>query len=286
MSSLPITPCERNPKLRKLIVEFAEVLKHEAHKLGNHGLDERDFYQSGLFRGAIERVRGQQAATMKHKQAFVATVLDHMKAKGAITDWQSAGDANRHDYRVSLPNGRTAIIEIKGCLDGNNTNIFDRPANANEFIVWSLCQNEGADPRHNAWSGIHTRLSAEIIDREQVVDGLVIWDILCGTAARPCPKLDGVKTLELGDYKLPPPCIYLFPSTVPSVRNNPAPEPQRIGDVGFLKALFDVFGGKENELTFVHLEIKHKGSETVRRTRLVRGGVEIAASNDTPLQRS
>src|SRR6266481_302702 len=282
----PITPCEKNIRLEKLILEFAEVLKHEAHKLGNHGLSERDFYQSGLFRGAIERVRGQQIAIMKHKRAFVTAVLDYMKAKGAIADWISAGEANRHDYRVSLPNKRTAIIEIKGCLDGNNTNIFDRPANAHEFIVWSLCQNEGADPRLNAWSGIHTRLGAEIIDRAQVVDGLVIWDVLCGTVARPCPKLNSVKALKLGDYKLPPPCLYLFPSTVPSVRNNPAPMPQSISDVGFLKALFDVFGGKDNELTSVHLEIKHKGSETVRRTRLVRGGGEIAASNDTPLQRS
>lgn len=284
--SSPVTPCEKNLELEKLIVEFAEVLKHEAHKLGNHGLSERDFYQGGLFRGTIERLRGQQAATMKYKRAFVATVLDYMKAKGAIANWISAGEANRHDYQVHLPNGRTAIIEIKGCLDGNNTNIFDRPANANEFIIWSLCQNEGADPRHNAWSGIHTRLSAEIIDRSQVVDGLVIWDVLCGTVARPCPKLKVHKALELGNYKLPPPCIYLFPPTVPSVRNNPTPEPQNIGDVGFLKALFDVFGGKDDELTFVHLETKHKGSETVRRTRLVRGGVDIAASNDTPLQRS
>lgn len=284
--SLPITPCEKNPNLRKLIVEFAEVLKHEAHKLGNHGLDEQNFYQSGLFRGAIERVRGQQAATMKYKRAFVATVLDHMKAKGAIADWKSAGEDNRHDYQIRLPNGRTAIIELKGCLDGNNTNIFDRPANANEFIVWSMCQNEGSDPRQGAWSGIHTRLSAEIIDRSQVVDGLVIWDVLCGTAARPCPKLDSVKAIELGDYRLPPPCIYLFPPTVPSVRNNPAPQPQSIGNVGFLQALFDVFGGEDAELTFVHLEVNHKGSETVRRTRLVRGGVEIAASDDTPLHRS
>lgn len=284
--SSPVTPCEKDIKLRKLIIEFAEVLKHEAYKLGDHGLDEHDFYQSGLFRGAIERVRGQQVATMKHKRSFVATVLDYMKLKGAISDWHSAGEANRHDYQVSLSNGRTAVIELKGCLDGNNTNIFDRPANANEFIIWSICQNQGADPRHNAWSGIHTRLSAEIIDRSQVVDGLVIWDELCGTTARPCPKLESATALELDNYKLPPPCIYLFPSTVPSVRNNPAPEPQRIDDVGFLKALFDVFGGKNSGLTSVHLEIKHKGSETVRRTRLVRGGVEIAASNETPLQRS
>lgn len=282
------TPCEKNPELRKLIVEFAEVLKREAHKLGDHGLDENDFYQSGVFRGAIERVRGQQAATMKYKRAFVATVLDHMKDKDAIVSWQSAGEANRHDYQVKLNNGRTAVIELKGCLDGNNTNIFDRPPNANEFIVWSLCQNEGADPRHNVWSGIHTRLSAEIIDRAQVVDGVVIWDMLCGTAARPCPKLNAEpeRATELGEYKLPPPCIYLFPATVPSVRNNPSPPPQKLDDVGFLKALYDVFGGTEPELTYVHLEVKHKESDTVRRTRLVRGGVEVAASDDTPIQRS
>ncbi|OHA83389.1 MAG: hypothetical protein A2937_03635 [Candidatus Yonathbacteria bacterium RIFCSPLOWO2_01_FULL_47_33b] len=284
--SSPITPCEKNPALRKLIVEFAETLKHEAHKLGNHGLDEQNFYQSGLFRGAIERVRGQQAATMKYKRAFVATVLDYMKAKDAIADWKSAGEDNRHDYQVRLPNGRTAVIELKGCLDGNNTNIFDRPANANEFIVWSMCQNEGSDPRKGAWSGIHTRLSAEIIGRSQVVDGLVIWDILCGTVARPCPKLDRVKAMELGDYRLAPPCIYLFPSTVPSVRNNPAPPPQSLNDVGFLQALFDVFGGKDDELTSVYLEVNHKGAETVRRTRLVRNGIEIAASDDTPLHRA
>lgn len=284
--SSPITPCEKNPALQKLIVEFAETLKHEAHKLGDHGLDEQEFYGSGLFRGAIERVRGQQAATMKHKRAFVAAVLDHMKAEGAIAAWQSAGEANRHDYQVSLADGRTTVIELKGCLDGNNTNIFERPANADKFIVWSVCQNEGSDPRHNVWSGIHTRLSAEIIDRSQVVDGVVIWDVLCGTVARPCPKLDGVKAIKLGDYRLPPPCIYLFPSTVPSVRNNPAPQPQGIGDVGFLKALFDVFGGEDAELTSVYLEVSHKGPETVRRTRLVRGGAEIAASGDTPLHRS
>ncbi len=52
-------PCEKNEDLRKKILEFAEVLKTEAHKLGSHGLDEQDFYQSGLFRGTIERIRGQ-----------------------------------------------------------------------------------------------------------------------------------------------------------------------------------------------------------------------------------
>lgn len=286
--SAPITPCEQDSNLKQLILDYAEVLKRDAYTLGSHGLDEIEFYQSGLFRGAIERIRGQQAATMKHKRAFVSTILNHMRHNDAIVSWQSAGEANRHDYQVELLNGKTAVIELKGCLDGNNTTIFQRPNHANEFILWSVCQNAGADPRHNAWSGIHTRLSAEIIDSSQVVDGLIIWDMLCGTVARPCPKLneDSNREIVLGEYRLPPPCIYLFPGTIPSPRNNPAPAPQTLKDVGFLKALRDVFGGIDEELTAVHIEISHEGAETVRKTRLVRNGHEIASSEATPIKRS
>jgi hypothetical protein len=52
---MSIIPCEQNSDLRAQIERFAEVLKTEAHRLGDHGLDERDFYNSGLFRGAVER---------------------------------------------------------------------------------------------------------------------------------------------------------------------------------------------------------------------------------------
>jgi len=44
--------------------------------------------------------------------------------------------------------------------------------------------------RVNVGSGVHTRLGAEVISRGQRVDGLIVWDMLCGTAARPCPKLE------------------------------------------------------------------------------------------------
>ena len=36
-------------------------------------------------------------------------------------------------------------------MDENNTNIFERPPHAHEFIIWSVCTNPGADPQHNAW---------------------------------------------------------------------------------------------------------------------------------------
>ena len=65
---MTIIPCEQNAELRRKIETFTETLKTEAHKLGDHGLDETEFYNSGLFRGAIERIRGQFSATMREKR--------------------------------------------------------------------------------------------------------------------------------------------------------------------------------------------------------------------------
>lgn len=285
---MTVIPCEQNAGLRRQIEEFAEVLKTEAHTLGTHGLDEREFYNSGLFRGAIERVRGQFSATMREKREFVQHVLNHMQDRGFVRDWDSAGEANRHDYTVTLNSGRIAVIELKGCLDGNNTNIFERPPHAQEFILWSVCTNPGADPQHNAWSGIHTRLSAEIIFRQQRVDGLIIWDMVCGTLGRPCPKLIAhpERVTELGPYRLPPPCIYLFPATIPSPRNNPSPAAQNLDDVQLLKAFHDCFGGQPAEINSVTFSVAHVGAETVRTTTITRDGVVQQQSQQTAIRRA
>lgn len=283
-----VIPCKQNTALRKQIEEYAEALKTEAHKLGDHGLGENEFYQSGLFRGAIERVRGQFSAAMREKREFVSHVLNFMQDQDHIKDWESAGEANRFDYSVDLKSGRTAIIELKGCLDGNNTNIFERPPQASEFVIWSVCTNSSADPRHNTWSGIHTRLSAEIISRSQVVDGLIIWDFICGTLGRQCPKIFNTpdRVTELGPFKLPPPCIYLFPKTIPSPRNNPSPSPQKLSDVELLKAFHDCFHGQENELHTVSFEVGYQASETVRTTKIERNGVTVRQSEPIPIRRS
>ncbi len=153
---------------------------------------------------------------MQLKREFARHVLNYAQDRGFIQDWESAGEANRHDYVVRLNSGRVAAIELKGCLDGNNTNIFERPTNAQEFVIWSLCTNPGADPRLNAWSGIHTRLSAEIISRQQRVDGVIIWDMACATVGRPCPKVVAApeRLTTVAHYVLPPPCIYVMPATI------------------------------------------------------------------------
>jgi hypothetical protein len=284
---MSVIPCSQNEHLREMIEEYAEVLKTEAYKLGDHALDKNTFYDSGLFRGAIERIRGQFSATMHDKRSFAERVLDFMKDKACIREWESAGSENRHDYSIVLPTGRVAAIELKGCLDGNNTNIFRRPPNANEFIIWSICTNPGADPRHNAWSGIHTRLSAEIVAQSQRVDGLVIWDMVCGTVGRPCPKLlaSPERATTVSEHRLPPPCIYVMPATIASPRNNPRPVAQAITEVQILNAFHTCFGGQDNELNYVDFEIEHRGAETMRRTRIRRGGEVVRESELTAIRR-
>ena len=285
---MSVIPCLQNEELQKLIRDYAEVLKTEAHKLGAHGLSEEEFYNSGVFRGAIERTRGQFSATMRDKREFGRDVLNYMQDQGFIQDWEPAGEANRHDYVVRLKTGRVAAIELKGCLDGNNTNIFERPPHAQEFVIWSVCTNPGADPRLNAWSGIHTRLSAEIISRQQRVDGVMIWDMVCGTVGRPCPKLAGApeRATAISHYMLPPPCIYVMPATIASPRNNPRPVAQALDDVHLLKAFHECFRGKDEEVNYVDFEVEHRGAETVRKTRIRRGGAIVRESKFTAIQRA
>lgn len=266
-------------------MEYAEQLRMHAHELGTHGLSAEEFYNSGLFRGAIERIRGQFSATMTAERAFAQTMLEYMKTQGTITKWVSTESHDRHDYLVHLPDGRQAAIEMKGCLDGNNTTIFERPANADELIIWSLCQNAAADPRHNVWSGIHVRLSAEMVSRNKHVDGLVVWDEICGTIGRRCPKIAIGEGLAVGPYQVPPPCIYLFPRTVPHPRSNPSPRPHTLAEVGFLDALYRTFGGAPEDITSVSIGVAYEGTDIVRTTKLVRNNVVIAASSQSSINR-
>lgn len=285
----PIIPCELLPETRDRIRSYAEALQARAPGIGNHGLNEREFWDSGIFQGAIERLRGQQAASLEIKRAFMTDILDFLRDGGEVAGWEFVGSRERHDYEVTLSGGRMSVIETKGCLDGNNTNIFERPPQADEFIIWSLCQNPGADPRHNAWSGIHTRLGAEIIHRGQTVDGVVIWDMLCGTAGRPCPKLaeDSTRATLIGDaHMVPPPCIFLLPRSIPDPRNNPRPPVHELEEVGLLAALCRAFKGDGSDVVKVEIEARMLGAELERMTRFSRMGGEFCCSAWTTIKRA
>lgn len=283
-----VVPCSRTDAMRMAVETFADELSAAAPQIGSHGLSEKDFWEAGLFQAAIERLRGQRAASMIEKRKFVAEILDFLREKGLIENFSATGQTDRHDYEVVLPAGMVCAIEAKGCLDGNNSNIYIRPPNADEFVVWSLCQNPGSDPRHNVWSGLHTRLSANIMSEGSLVDGVVIWDGMCGTLGRPCPKLhlSASRAVKVGSRLVPPPCLYLFPRQIPHPRNNPCPPVHRLSEVKFLEVLAQAFGCDDNDITSVHIDASMEGASVARKTRLVRNGEVVRESRPTIVKRA
>ena len=283
----PIIPCSLSEDTSKLVSEYARQLAKVAPSLMK-SMTEEEFWRSGIFHSAVERIRGQRSASMKEKRDFMASVLDFMKQKKAISDWEYKGTSERFDYVIQSVDGKTIVVETKGCLDGNNTNIFQRPPHADEFYIWSLCQNSASDPRKNAWSGIHTRLSAEIVARKELVSGVIIWDMLCGTIGRPCPKLarNHKRATKIGGLVVPPPCIYVLPKTLPDPRNNPSPNPWEPEKLSFVRALFDALPCDASDIVQVRISTRMDGADVERRTTYHRTGSEIATSNWTKIKRT
>jgi hypothetical protein len=285
----PIIPCELLPETKARIDAYVDALKAAAPNIGAHGLTSEEFRDSGIFRSAIEQLRGTQAASMVEKRAFMSEVFNFLQNASLIRSWSYQGAGERHDYQAIMPNGRISVVETKGCLDGNNTNIFERPPQADEFIIWSLCQNPGSDPRLNAWSGIHTRLSAEIIHRRQRVDGVVIWDMACGTVGRPCPKLaaNASRATQISaNRSVPPPCLYLFPRSIPDARNNPTPACWQINEIHLLHSLWRAFHGDDTDIVEVRIEARIEGVDVQRRTRFFRAGEETTTSKWATIRRA
>ncbi|HEX6701509.1 MAG TPA: hypothetical protein VF101_12350 [Gaiellaceae bacterium] len=218
--------------------------------LAREGINASDW--DVLLRAAVESLRGTFAATTSKKRRFLEGLLEHGVGK-AWSAWSFVGTENRQDYRVDLADGTSVCIEAKGCPDGNNTTIWDRPGWADEFIVWCLCPESLVNqPGEGTWSGVATRLLPKEVAERQLVDALVFYDSRCGTDQRRCPKGYGVVGLRrkltttpsqtgTTDW-LPPPSIYLFPRTLPNVRTNQNPPLHTVSTCTFADALLGLFG--------------------------------------------
>lgn len=289
-----VIPCSKNPQFAAVLRQYISDLRRQAHQIGSHGLTPEEFRRSGLFEAAVESIRGTQSATMEEKKAFISAALAYLSAQHLVAAWDDDTARGRFDYRVRLPDDPSFKIafEAKGCLDGNNTTIYERPGDAAEFYIWSLCQNAGSDPRKSAWSGIHTRLGAEMLSRAgqaKRVDGLIIWDMRCNTVSRPCPKIiaDPSRATRFSSQfpSVPPPCIYLFPSFIPEVRHSPTSPPIVLRRLRFMSMLAEAFRIPGSEIYGVQYEVRWQGNEQQRRTTLMLNERVVTQSKWTLLKR-
>ena len=108
------------------------------------------------------------------------------------------------------------------------------------------------------------------------------------SVGRRCPKLalaEGAdRRAEIGPYRIPPPCIFVFPPNLPTP-DRPVAAAQRIDDVELLAAFHRGFGGGLDELNAVSFEVAMRGDEIERTTTVARGGVTVKASGPTAIRR-
>jgi len=203
-------------------------------------------------RAAVESLRGSWAASTSFKYSFIEAILENGVTAGVFSEWESVGSVGRNDFKILMPNGNLISLEAKGCPDGNNTTIWDRPTWADEFVVWSLCPHGMAhNPGRGVWSGIATRLIPKSIAEGVMVDAFIFFDPACGSALRPCPKAHGL--IADGDLRsddflsghsssvFPPPCIYLFPDSLADPETNPHPPVQTWSSLSFISGLLALF---------------------------------------------
>jgi len=211
-----------------------------------------------LLRAAVESLRGTASATTEHKQRFSDAVLQHMQDTGAIEGFSFIGTRGRQDYQVTLSDGWQVSIEAKGCPDGNNMTIYERPSWAEEFVIWSQCPHSlRHEPGTGIWKGLATRVLPHVVATGQQVDAVVFYDGRCGSDRRRCGKPLGVygdlraQATEIpgqdGRQWMPPPCIFMLSRTVPHVPSNLEPPLHTPQTCRFPVAMLDAFGVSPGE---------------------------------------
>lgn len=218
-------PCSHERRVTDQVQPTIELLADldvlHPDVLRQHSIEPADYKEGLVFRSAVESIRGQFiASSTTGREALVTDVLENLKQRARIADYERTGSRSRHDFTIMLHRGPDYFValEVKGG-EGNSINISERPLWAKEFGLW--CHLDGAvinQPAHGAHSIIN-RLTNELVRRRKQVDVLFFKDLLCGTSTRPCPKYPGNE----GTTRLrTAPDVFLFPQRVLSLED---PEP-------------------------------------------------------------
>jgi hypothetical protein len=266
-----ILPCKHEKRVVDQVQPTIDLLTNldtfHPDVLLEHKIQPADYKRGLVFRSAVESIRGTFIASSKTgREGLVGDVLENLKQRESIADYDATGSSRRHDFTVVL--GRNpdyfAAMEVKGG-EGNSINISERPLWAREFGVW--CHLDGAivnQPGHGAHS-IVNRLTNELVRRKKQVDVAFFKDVLCGTSTRPCPKYPGNETTT---GLTTSPDVFLFPQRVPSL-DDPEPPVHTLDTLKLPKLILDLFGVVTSDynrhLWEVQVKIFEAGKERLRR---------------------
>lgn len=213
MAGETAAPC-RHPgappeEVINLVVGAVRAIAADQAFLQRRGLTSQDFELA--LPAAIQRIRGSAAASNADRRAFLVALLSHMARKGVINGFESPEYGDDTIYRLSISGiGSVAIIQ-KGCPDGVHSSVnWSAPDWADETYLWWLCDSLQYEPGEHVAKGVN-RLRSRFFSGEyaDAVDGVIFHNATCGSALRPCPKLD--RSVEIEGKKAPPPCIWVMP---------------------------------------------------------------------------
>lgn len=197
---------------------------------------------------AIERLRGSWAASNAERRKFLVTVFEEMRERGLISKLEMPQYGDDTIYRLTVSGfGDVAVIQ-KGCPDGAHSSVrWTKPTWAVETYLWWLCSSPASEPGEHVAKGINRLRQRFFSDAPDTLDGVIFHNELCGSAQRPCPKVNCA--IAVGRFQTPPPCIYVMPE-----RNPEAAEWNWDGHrtVHFPSILLSMFGiGSEASVAYV-----------------------------------
>lgn len=214
--SFPIenaAPCRHRgapsePLVEQVVGLLSSRLGRDRAYLEKHGLSPEEYAQA--LPAAVEKLRGRMAANNQRRRDFVEEVVNLLVETGVALHYQKPSYGDDTVYRLFLKSGSQVGLIQKGCPDGRHSSVaWSRPEWATELYLWWVCDSKTAEPGEHVWKGV-TRVRGKVsASGEDQLDGLIFYNRMCGTADRPCPKME--HAVERNGLKLPPPCVYVFP---------------------------------------------------------------------------
>lgn len=212
MAAERAAPC-RHPgaPLEAVVTKVSHILAALADDkayLAARGLTAEE-YRNAL-PAAIEQLRGSRAASNSNRRQFLVMLFEQMRVRGFISGFAMPKYGDDTVYRLTIDGfGDVAVIQ-KGCPDGAHSSVrWTAPDWARETYLWWLCSSLTYEPGEHVVKGTNRLRQRFFSDATDALDGVIFHNELCGSAERPCPKID--RAIAIDDTLVPPPCIYVMP---------------------------------------------------------------------------